>query len=84
MNIINLAYRFLYLLLFIGLMAPMWAQSWDYPTTMPFLGALVCLLLPMILSKRELFEDIYVHKCTLVNLEVGVPLCTMLYLFVHS
>jgi len=73
-------YRFLFVLLYIAIIIPM--GYWSVPFTMPYFIAWIALLIPLIFSREELLEY-DVHKCTLVNLEVGVPKCVLMYLFVH-
>ena len=54
---IQWAYRLLYVLLFLGLIVPMGYLA--NPTTLPFLGALFCFLLPILFSQDVLFLDDY-------------------------
>lgn len=79
-------YRLLWVLLVLGFLvtvAPTSTGMCSFPTTLPFIGALVSLTLPLIFSKKELLEY-DVHKCTLVNLDAGIPKSVMIYLLVHE
>lgn len=46
-------YRLLWPMLYIGFIVPMGYLT--FPTTIPFYGALLCAILPILFSKKELF-----------------------------
>jgi hypothetical protein len=55
LDVIKWGYRFLYLLLFVSLMVVM--GYWQSSVTIPFLGAVLALLLPLIFSREELLSE---------------------------
>jgi len=67
LKLIRHAYNLLYVLLFISLFVVM--GYWEVPSTIPFLGAILALLLPVLFSRKELFSILEddVHMCTLTD-----------------
>ena len=53
-DILRWAYRLLYVLLFVSLMVVM--GQWNNPITIPFLGAVLALLFPLLFSRKELLN----------------------------
>ncbi len=54
LEVLKWAYRLLYLELFISLMIVM--GYWQHPVTIPFLGAVMALLFPLVFSRKELLQ----------------------------
>lgn len=55
LTLIRWGYRSLYVLLFISCMVVM--GYWHVPITLPFLGSVFALILPLLFSKHELFSQ---------------------------
>ena len=64
-QIIRWSIRALWLLLFLALMLPM--GYWGKPWTLYYVAAMVCLILPMLFSKKELLEFDVSDGITLLN-----------------
>lgn len=55
LDVLRWAYRLLYLQLFIALIVVM--GYWQVPFTLPFIASVVCLLLPVLFSRKEIFAQ---------------------------